>query len=110
MGQAILGALLALLALAARASSRQTIPLHTEATWELDNGEGYDNVTLSDVKVPSLALEALMDAGLLGDPLYRWVAVRGPEGSCGASDDTLRVMHALCAVDVSDNSPSPRLA
>lgn len=54
-----------------RASAARIVPLD-QATWTLDNAQGFGNVSLANVTVPSYALEILQDRGIVGDPLYRW--------------------------------------
>lgn len=49
--------------------------------WRLRSANG--SVTLSSVAVPGYALQALQDAAVVGDPLYRWVGCSGGEGRGG---------------------------
>ncbi|KDD76102.1 hypothetical protein H632_c355p0 [Helicosporidium sp. ATCC 50920] len=60
------------LLLACACHGLETYSLDTKAYWELDNMEGFDNVTLRNVRVPNVALTSLLDAGVVSDPLYRY--------------------------------------
>lgn len=62
------------LLLACACHGLETYSLDTKAYWELDNMEGFDNVTLRNVRVPNVALTSLLDAGVVSDPLYRYGA------------------------------------
>lgn len=64
-------ALAALAALAAAAPAPAALDLSGGAAWTLTNGAG--NVSLAELSLPKYALEALVDAGILGDPLWRCV-------------------------------------
>jgi hypothetical protein len=57
---------------AAGAAPAPSPPAHQSlagAGWKLSNGEGVN----LDVSVPVMALQAMEDAGLVGDPLWRCV-------------------------------------
>jgi hypothetical protein len=45
--------------------------LNYRAEWRLDNDAGFGNVTLGGVHLPTTAVQALQQASLLGNSLYR---------------------------------------
>lgn len=62
-------ALATVLAVAAAAATPSTLDLTGDAAWTLTNAVG--NVSLAELSLPKYALEALEDAGIVGDPLWR---------------------------------------
>lgn len=62
-------ALAAVLAVAAAAAPPSTLDLTGDSAWTLTNAVG--NVSLAELSLPKYALEALEDAGIVGDPLWR---------------------------------------
>lgn len=53
------------------AAQHDVIALHDAANWRLDNARGFGNVSDVPVNLPVSALQALQQAGLVGDPLWR---------------------------------------
>lgn len=72
---AALAACLWLLAIAP-AAALAPMDLHS-LPWRLGNTAGGRNVSL-EVQLPTTVAEALQAAGVLGDPMYRWLNARVP--------------------------------
>lgn len=54
------------------AAALDVLDLHNLPGWQLNNQAGFANVSLRNVELPAAALQLLHQAGIVGDPLYRY--------------------------------------